>query len=157
MLSTTDPGKFRIHTPTRSFQSKLVKQVLHLLVENIELSTNLWLQFLFCRIKCSQIVALAKSFGSISVLYMYSEMLIGYKRKVSQLIVIKILTDFYWYFMNSCSESLTQRERLFLLLCHKTSQDINLLFFSLLNSFQVKRKIIEFSWVYQNLGVTLGA
>ena len=104
-----------------------------------------------------QIVALAESFESISVLYMYSEMLIGYKRKVSQLIVIKILTDFYWYFMNSCSESLTQRERLFLLLCHKTSQDINLLFFSLLNSFQVKRKIIEFSWVYQNLGVTLGA
>ena len=30
-------------------------------------------------------------------------------------------------------------------------------FFSVLNLFQVKRGIIEFSWVYQNLGVTLGA
>ena len=92
VLSTTNSGKFRIHTPTRSFQSKLVKQVLHLLVENIELSTNSWLQFLFCLKKCSQIVVLAESFGSISVLYMYSEMSIEYKRKVSQLIVFAILT-----------------------------------------------------------------
>ena len=30
------------------------------------------------------------------------------------------------------------------------------MFFSALSSFQVKQKIIEFSWVYQNLGVTLG-
>ena len=50
-----------------------------------------------------------------------------------------------------------RRERLFLFLCHKISKDINLLFFSALSLFQVKREIIGFSWVYQNLGVTLGA
>lgn len=52
---------------------------------------------------------------------------------------------------------LMRREGLFLLLCHKTSRDINLLFFSELSLSQVKREIIGFSWVYQNLGVTLGA
>ena len=31
------------------------------------------------------------------------------------------------------------------------------MFFSALSSFQVKREIIGFSWVYQNLGITLGA
>ena len=54
-------------------------------------------------------------------------------------------------------KSLHLRERLFLLLCHKTSRDINLLFFSVLSLFHIKREIIGFSWVYQNLGVTLGA
>lgn len=54
-------------------------------------------------------------------------------------------------------DTLMRREGLFLLLCHKTSRDINILFFSALSSFQVKREIIGFSWVYQNLGVTLGA
>ena len=82
VLSTTDPGKFRIHTPTRSFQSKLVKQVLHLLVENIELSTNSWLQFLFCLKKCSQIVVIVEYLGSIYPLCTYSDNKNRYKRKV---------------------------------------------------------------------------
>jgi len=34
--------------------------------------------------------------------------------------------------------NLMRREGLFLLLCHKTSRDINILFFSALSSFQVK-------------------
>ena len=66
------------------------------------------------------------------------------------LFIVKPLSD-------DVARSSARRERLFLLLCHKISRDINILFFSILSSFQVKQEIIEFSWVYQNLGVTLGA
>ena len=44
-----------------------------------ELCTTSWLQFLFCLKKCSQIVALAESFGSIWVLSTYSGRTMMYK------------------------------------------------------------------------------
>ena len=46
-----------------------------------ELSTISWLQFLFCRKKCSQIVAIGESFGSIWVLSTYSGRTMMYKKK----------------------------------------------------------------------------
>ena len=77
-----------------------------------ELCTTSWLQFLFCLKKCSQIVALAESFGSIWVLSTYSGRTMMYK-SVSVVTHLsydtyRILKFFFWLLFQStsCGESL---------------------------------------------------